>query len=158
MGNFSVGKTSLIRRYVDNSFSDEYLSTIGVKISKKSITINDETILLLIWDIEGALSEIKRISKTYIKGANAAIIVTDVMSQDIESTVKQHLADLYSVNADIPALIAINKIDKDEDFTIDMHNILEEFPQVIGIFNTSAKSGENVEKIFNLLSREMVVC
>ena len=73
LGDFNVGKTSLIRRYVDNAFDDEYLTTIGVKISKKSL--DDER--LLIWDIEGATIG-KPIPKHYIKGAHGAIIVADI--------------------------------------------------------------------------------
>lgn len=158
IGDFSVGKTSLIRRYVENSFSDTYLSTIGVKISKKNITIDDETILLLIWDIEGALDKIKRVNKTYIKGASAAIIVTDVTSTEIESTLQKHLDDIHSVNGAIPSMIAFNKIDKDESFIIDIDDILQKNSNIVGTFKTSAKSGKNVEKMFELLVKEIVEC
>lgn len=156
MGNFSVGKTSLIRRYVDNSFSDKYISTIGVKISKKKITIDDEELLLLIWDIEGALDKIKRINKTYIKGANAAIIVTDVTSTDIEQTVKMHLSDLFSVNREIPVVIAFNKIDKDKNFQMDITNLKDRYPSIADSFLTSAKDDLNVSAMFELLSSKIV--
>jgi small GTP-binding protein len=158
IGDFSVGKTSLIRRYVENSFSDTYLSTIGVKISKKNITVDDETILLLIWDIEGALDKIKRVNKTYIKGASAAIIVTDVTSTMIESTLQKHLDDIHSVNGAIPSMIAFNKIDKDESFTIDIDDILQKNSNIVGTFKTSAKSGKNVEKMFEVLVKEIIEC
>jgi len=155
MGNFSVGKTSLIRRFVDNSFSDKYISTIGVKISKKRIDFNNQPITLLIWDIEGALDKIKRINKTYIKGANSAIIITDIVSGNIIENLKMHLDDLYSVNGFLPTIIAINKIDKNPDFKIDLDEIKSLYPFVIDSFFTSAKSGINVEKIFQKLVEEM---
>jgi len=156
MGNFSVGKTSLIRRFVDNSFSDTYISTIGVKISKKNINVNNNNLTLLIWDIEGALDKIKRVNKTYIKGASSAIIVTDITSEDIIDSLKIHLDDLYSVNGAIPTIIAINKIDKNPDFTINLDEIKSLYPFVVNSFFTSAKIGLNVESMFDCLSKEMV--
>ncbi|SFV50606.1 Mll3243 protein [hydrothermal vent metagenome] len=155
MGNFSVGKTSLIRRFVDNSFSDKYISTIGVKISKKIIEFNNKSITLLIWDIEGALDKIKRVNKTYIKGANSAIIVSDVLSENIIEDLKMNLDDLYSVNGFLPTIIAINKIDKNPDFQIDLDEIKSLYPSVVDSFFTSAKSGVNVENIFQKLIEEM---
>jgi len=155
MGNFSVGKTSLIRRFVDNSFSDKYISTIGVKISKKIIEFNNKSITLLIWDIEGALDKIKRVNKTYIKGANSAIIVSDVLSENIIEDLKMNLDDLYSVNGFLPTIIAINKIDKNPDFQIDLDEIKSLYPSVVDSFFTSAKSGVNVENIFQKLIEKM---
>lgn len=156
MGNFSVGKTSLIRRYVENSFSDKYLTTIGVKISKKSLLTDDNEMLLLIWDIEGALDHIRRVNKTYIKGANAAIVVTDVLSENIYDTLAMHLGDIQSVNGEIPTLIAINKIDIDEDFEIDLSLLRENYPSIVDILYTSAKSNTNVEEMFQALSQEII--
>jgi len=157
MGNFSVGKTSLIRRFVDNSFSDDYISTIGVKVSKKSMAIdNQQPLTLLIWDIEGALDKIKRVNKSYIKGASSAVIVTDIISEDIIDTLKIHLDDLFSVNGSIPTIIAINKIDKEPNFSIDLSELISLYPFVVTSFFTSAKSGKNVECMFNKLYEEMI--
>ena len=156
IGNFSVGKTSLIRRYVDNSFDDKYISTIGVKISKKSISIEDEEMLLLVWDIEGALDKVRRVNKTYIKGAHAAIIVTDVTSEEIEETINIHLNDLYDVTGEIPVMIAFNKIDKNENFQMDITSLQNNYPSLIGSCLTSAKNSLNVNTLFKLLANELV--
>ncbi len=155
MGNFSVGKTSLIRRYVENSFSDKYLTTIGVKISKKIVEIDGDELILLIWDIEGALDHVRRVNKGYIKGANAAIIVTDVLSEDIYDTLSLHLDDLQSVNGEIPTIIAINKIDIDENFEIDLSMLRERYPSIVDIQYTSAKNDKNVGELFQILSHEI---
>lgn len=53
LGHFGVGKTSLIRRYVDSAFSEDYLVTVGVHVKKKEIDLHDEKVTLIIWDIEG---------------------------------------------------------------------------------------------------------
>jgi len=157
IGNFSVGKTSLIRRFVENSFSDEYISTIGMKISKKEIKINDEILMLLIWDIEGAVDKVKRVNKTYMRGANGVIIVADISSSDIKDDIISHLDDFYSVNKDnIPAIIALNKIDKNRDFTINIEDIFSNYPMILDKFYTSAKDSLNVEEMFKLLSKEML--
>ena len=152
MGNFSVGKTSLIRRYVDNSFSDKYLTTIGVKISKKIIEDEERSLMLLIWDIEGALDTVKRVNKTYLKGASGAIIVVDIESADMIDNIKMHLNDLYSINSDIPFVVAINKIDMDESFRQDLDEIRSLYPQMVSSHYTSAKSGLNVEKLFEQIA------
>lgn len=157
IGNFSVGKTSLIRRFVENSFSDKYISTIGMKISKKEIRINDELLTLLIWDIEGAVNKVKRVNKTYMKGASGVIIVSDISSLDIKEDILIHLEDFYSVNKDdVPAIIAFNKFDKNLDFKIDISDIFSKYQSLIGSFNTSAKDSLNVENMFMLLSKEML--
>ena len=140
IGNFSVGKTSLIRRFVENSFSDEYISTIGMKISKKEIKIDDEILTLLIWDIEGAVDKVKRVNKTYMRGANGVIIVADIISNDIKDDIISHLEDFYSVNSNnIPAIIAINKIDKNMDFKIDISDIIANHPMILDKFYTSVE-------------------
>ena len=158
IGNFSVGKTSLIRRYVDNSFDDKYISTIGVKISKKNISIEDEEMMLLIWDIEGALDKVRRVNKTYIKGAHAAIIVTDITSEEIEETITIHLNDLYDVTGEIPVLIAFNKIDKNENFQMDIGSLQSKYPSLLGSYFTSAKNDLNVNTLFRHLSSELISC
>ena len=146
----------MIRRFVDNSFSDDYISTIGVKISKKMIDSNDRKLMMLIWDVEGALDNIKRVNKTYIKGAAGAIVVTDITSREIDRSVKMHLDDLYSVNGPIPTVIAINKIDKDEAFRYDMQPLMDQYPSIVDALYTSAKTGQNVEELFAMLALEVL--
>ena len=79
LGDFNVGKTSLIRRYIDNTFDDRYLTTIGVKISKKMVELHGMECELLIWDVEGATSR-KSISSAYMKGASGAIKSESLLS------------------------------------------------------------------------------
>jgi len=151
VGNFGVGKTSLIRRFVDNSFSEEYLSTIGVSISKKRI--GDATVM--IWDIEGH-TEFKPIFKQYLLGAKGFIIVADLLREESIDAIKQHIKLCHEVIPNAPLFIALNKADMPH--TIDeqtLQKIRSYSPHIIGIRKTSAKEGEAVEDIFLELDKEI---
>ena len=76
LGAFGVGKTSLIRRYVDSIFSDAYLTTVGVKIDKKVLTVGTEEMALILWDIAGE-DEIAAVRVSYLRGAAGYLLVVD---------------------------------------------------------------------------------
>jgi small GTP-binding protein len=148
LGDFHVGKTSLIRRYVDNSFDDSYLTTIGVKISKKQIILNGEPYELLIWDIEGATPQ-KKIPKGYFKGASGAIFVADVSRDETIGNLKAHIDDFLSVNSDAAHVTAYNKAD------LLSPTQQKNFIQEEGVYLTSAKEDMNVERLFEALVQRM---
>lgn len=77
LGDFAVGKTSLVRRFVDNRFDDKYLSSIGVKVSRKTLNRSDHTLNLLIWDLVGG-NEFSRREIGYLVGAAGALLVCDL--------------------------------------------------------------------------------
>jgi len=74
VGNFGVGKTSLIRRFVNNEFSEDYISTIGVRVSTKEMNVNNQSLKLLIWDVAGTNND-EKVPKAYYLGASAAMIM-----------------------------------------------------------------------------------
>ena len=149
LGDFHVGKTSLIRRYVDNSFDDNYLTTIGVKISKKQIVLDGEIYELLIWDIEGATPQ-KKIPSNYFKGASGAIFVTDICREETIKNLSIHIDDFLNVNPHAPYVIAYNKADLLTEAQKDAYN-LDPFTLL-----TSAKEDINVEKLFEVLGQRML--
>lgn len=144
LGDFHVGKTSLIRQYVEKSFSDTYLTTLGVKISRKSIEYKDESYELLIWDIEGATPQ-KRIPTSYLKGASGVIFVGDVTRNATIGSIKNHIIDIRYLNPDIIHVIAYNKID-----LLTPHQ-RENFPLEDNALLVSAKEDINVEALFTKL-------
>ena len=86
IGHFGVGKTSLIRRFVQNTFSEEYKVTIGVHISKKTIEVTDkESISLIIWDLEGQ-DDIKKTRSSYLLGTHGFIYVFDLSRPELLKT------------------------------------------------------------------------
>ncbi len=163
VGDFGVGKTSLIRRFVDRQFSDQYLSTVGVKISRKLVESTAEThppfsLQLLIWDIEGS-TKFKAISSSYLQGAKGAIVAGDVTRQETLADLTEHLHHFHSINPTGKAVIVLNKCDLVEPEKLD--KLLSKFQfadheNVVAAYATSAKTGENVDAIFQLLARYLV--
>lgn len=152
VGDFGVGKTSLVKRFVENSFSEEYLSTIGVSISKKSL--EDSTIML--WDIEGH-TEFKPIYKQYLLGAKGFIVVADINREHTIESIKKHIELCHSVVKDAPICIALNKSDIDHKMSNEaIKNLKFISNSIINISKTSAKNGEAVNEIFGSLDKFIV--
>jgi small GTP-binding protein len=152
IGDFGVGKTSLIRRYVDNEFSDEYITTIGVKISKKRLLIDTIDCELLIWDIEGA-TPTKKIPHSYFKGASGAIFVCDASSGESVDDLYEHINSFLIVNPQAKYVIAYNKIDL---LSIQQKETLS-IKLSANEFMTSAKYDKNVTQMFETLAKEIVL-
>ncbi|TYQ26910.1 Rab family GTPase [Pseudanabaena sp. UWO310] len=168
IGDFGVGKTSLIRQFVDRQFSDKYLSTVGVKISRKLVSIaksaNDSTaeskqIQLIIWDIEGS-TRFKAIAPSYLQGAKSALIVGDVTRPSSIQSLREHVQLFQSINSKSSPIIALNKIDlieKDERENL-LKSISTEFMSLsLSIHETSAKTGEGVDEIFHQLAHQILM-
>lgn len=148
IGDFNVGKTSLIRRYVDKAFSDKYLTTIGVKISKKRLQLEAGECELMIWDIEGATRD-KAIPQSYLHGASGAIIVADINRDESIRHLEGHISDFLRVNPGSSYVVAYNKSDLMGD------REREKIGYIAKSFLTSAKEDLNVEILFTRLVEEM---
>ena len=155
IGDFGVGKTSLIRRFVENQFSDDYLSTVGVKISRKPVDIPEGgTLQLLIWDLEGR-TNLKPIVEQHFKGSHGAIIVGDLTRSETIEMIPSHIERFLDVNPQAHTIVAFNKSDLvDEDWD-DAPTGLEAADRVIATYKTSAKTGAYVDEIFELLAHHM---
>ena len=149
LGDFNVGKTSLIRRYIDNSFEDRYLTTIGVKISKKALNLNTVECELLIWDVEGATPQ-KKIPQSYLLGASGAIFVADSAREETIQSLDGHIAAFLSVNPNAKYVVAYNKSD--------LLTVYEKTHMSLGknSFFTSAKDGSHVIPLFTQLAKDML--
>jgi len=147
VGDFGVGKTSLVKRFVDNSFSEDYLSTIGVSISKKKL--NDSTLML--WDIEGH-TEFKPIFKQYLMGAKGFIVVADITRNNTIESIQRHIELCHSIIKNAPICIALNKADMPHTMQeADMDKLKELSEHIIDVYTTSAKEGASVLEIFDTL-------
>lgn len=164
IGDFGVGKTSLIRRFVDGQFSDQYLSTVGVKISHKLVEIpgdsegTTQSVKLLIWDLEGH-TKFKSIAPSYLQGAKGALIVGDVTRPETIERLCEHIKLFLSVNPKGIIILALNKTDLVEPQKLEKLIELassQQTERVLGLYKTSAKTGANVGAIFDTLAYRML--
>ena len=151
IGHFGVGKTSLVRQFVHQQFSEEYITTIGVKIDKKEIQVNGTTIKLLIWDIAGEDSQ-QKVPQSYRLGAHGALYVLDLSRPSTYENLNEELIALNEVIPNIPISVLANKQDLVPNEQVE--KILNERP--VSAKPTSAKSGENVEEAFHQLAAQML--
>jgi small GTP-binding protein len=162
LGDFNVGKTSLVRRFIEDKFSDRYLSTVGVKVSRKTINVRTKTemhqINLLLWDLEGN-TRFKSITPSYLKGASSSIIVGDLSRSDTLQNLDRHLQLFFEINPQGQATVALNKADliPSEKLAKLVENYqLRNFPQVLGVYTTSAKTGDRIEQMFQEMATALI--
>ena len=110
VGHFGVGKSSLIRRFVQNEFSDDYLVTIGVHILKKVITINNDQTTVIIWDIEGK-EDIQKVRSSYLMGSSGFIYVIDPTRIHTYQNLNEELKFIAKNYSKIPVVTVANKSD-----------------------------------------------
>ena len=160
IGDFNVGKTSLIRRFIEDKFSDKYLTTIGVKISRKSVVLEStaQQINLLVWDIEGHTKQ-KSIPKSYLQGAHGAIIVGDLTRMETLERISYHINQFLQINPRCKAMVALNKSDLLSSEKLQQLVQLDDYSdreQIINTYITSAKTGNQVNTMFEQLAASTV--
>jgi len=151
LGAFSVGKTSLVKRFVESVFSETYLTTVGVKIDKKTVDLPDRTVNLILWDLAGE-DDISSLRMSYLRGSAGYVLVADGTRP---STLEVALSLRQRVEADfgsLPFVLLLNKNDLKEQWAI----CDEEVEGLRGngwwVRSTSARTGEGVEDAFGALA------
>ncbi len=152
LGHFGVGKTSLIRRFVTDTFSDNYKVTIGVHITKKVVEISaKETISLILWDLEGT-DDIETIRKAYLLGTHGVVFVFDITRPSTFQHLKSDLKIVSEKIPNTPLMVVGNKTDlvdaKELQITLDENEITVDFL-------TSAKTGFAVDDLFTKLANQL---
>lgn len=150
LGASSVGKTSLVKQFVEGIFSEKYHTTIGVKVDKKSLQVDGEEINLMLWDIEGN-DRYNIFEERYLRGAAGYIIVVD---QTRASSLLEGL-DIHTLAKQVtscPTILAINKSDLPSTWQLStLEN--EAYQKLFDLkFTTSAKTGDHVEEMFVALA------
>lgn len=154
LGAFAVGKTSLVRRFVDDSFSDRYQSTVGVKIHKRRLSTSAGETSLLIWDLHGD-DEYQPVRTTYLRGASGLFLVADgTRPGTLERALE--LADLArGAVGEIPLHLLVNKVDLDNEWVLEADQLDSLVARGWSVHRTSAKSGDGVEEAFHSLAEAM---
>ncbi len=150
-GSFAVGKTSLFNRFIHNTFSERYLTTIGVKVDKKEVTVGGREISLVLWDIAGEVSQ-EKVPRTYFLGASAVIYIFDLSRPN---TLNNMEADLRIIQATLPGCLVRVVGNKKDLLGEDELLILKRQAPEACLF-TSAKTGENVESLFLDIGTELL--
>ena len=152
LGEAGVGKTSLIYRFIENRFSTDFKSTLGVNLLKRRVTIDESEVTCSIWDL-GGQEAYKKLRKLYLDGATGALLVFDVTNANSFEKVGEWLASFREIVGEKPVLLIGNKIDLESK-----RRISSEDAQGFATDNNftdyveaSAKTGENVEEAFKNL-------
>jgi small GTP-binding protein len=154
LGAFSVGKTSLVGRFVNSIFSEKYHTTIGVKIDKKTVTVGGEDVVLLVWDIYGE-DDVQEIRLNYIRGSSGYLLVADGTRGDTLDVARRIRERIEEGIGRVPFVLLINKSDLKDEWEIDEDHIESLKREGWVVMITSAKSGVGVEEGFTRLA-EMV--
>lgn len=149
-GHFGVGKTSLFNRFITNTFNEKYLTTIGVRVDKKSVIVNGEEISLIIWDLAGEVSQ-EKVPRSYFLGASAIIYVFDLSRPATFSRLED---DIVYINSVLPSVL-IRKVGNKKDLVSDQ-TLKDIRTQTQPHFFTSARTGENVEELFEGIARTLL--
>ena len=158
VGDFAVGKTSLVRRFVYDEFSDSYLTTIGVKVTKKEVAVSDAISAdLLLWDIAGS-DKFTKILPEYIRGASAGIIVADLTRRNTIENIPEHAELLRSENPYMDIYVALNKSDLVENAEeyVELAEDGTKGKNIKLTITTSAKSGSNIDNLFTRLCNSLL--
>jgi small GTP-binding protein len=155
LGATSVGKTSLVRRFVESIFSEKYQATIGVKIDRKLVAIDGAQVSLLLWDLQGE-DEFQRVRLSYLRGASGLIYVADGTRPETLATTRSIRASAEETVGAVPSLVLLNKSDLNSAWALDDAVVEANAPTGIPIVRTSAKTGANVEDAFSALVRRMI--
>lgn len=155
MGAPGVGKTSLVRRFVDSVFSEKYLSTIGVKIDKKRVAVEDTTLNLMLWDLQGE-ERYQWVRLQYLRGASGYILVADGTRPDTLEIALGLQENAAGRAEQLPFILCLNKADLWGQWGITATQ--QEWLKEKGwtVVQTSAKSGDSVEEAFQSLARQII--
>jgi small GTP-binding protein len=155
LGATGVGKTSLVSRYVLSVFSDKYLTTIGVKVDKKTVAVDGSDVTLLLWDIYGQ-DEYQTVRTSYLKGASGYLLVADGTRQLTLDTARELQKTAQGVVGPVPFVLVLNKADLAGEWRLDDKALYKMAEEGWSIVKTSAKTGEGVEEAFLKLTRKVV--
>jgi small GTP-binding protein len=147
LGDFGVGKTSLVARFVRSTFSAKYLTTVGVKVDSKEITLPQrEPLKLVVWDIAGR-GTLDAPGENYLRGASALLLVADGTREASLTSALNLLEQSRRTLPQAVAVLAVNKLDLIDRWEV-APAVLADLRRSLPVFETSALSGDGVEAAF----------
>ena len=151
LGDSSVGKTSLLMRYINNEFKENMISTIGMDIHKKKIKISNKDVLLHLVDITGQ-ERFKSVAKNYYRDVDGIIFIFDVTNKDSFIHIKDWIKDAQTYDTDFDYIIVGNKIDLNEIIEVNEENVKSTYKNAQYI-ETSSKIGTGINEAFEEITK-----
>jgi hypothetical protein len=154
LGAVGVGKTSLVRRYVESLFSERYQATVGVKIDRKSVVVGDVALNLMLWDLQGETEE-QRVRPEYLRGAAGYLIVADATRRDSLEIALDLGRRAAAVVRGAATVLVLNKTDLIDQRVISDADLagLAAGGWRLGV--TSARTGDGVDAVFRQLAEQL---
>jgi small GTP-binding protein len=151
LGAFSVGKSSLVKRYVSSIFSETYLTTVGVKIDKKTVDLPGKTVNLILWDLAGE-DDIASLRMSYLRGSAGYVLVADGTRRatlDVALSLRERVD---AAHGSLPFVLLLNKNDLAEQWAICEADIASLRSEGWWVRSSSARTGEGVDEAFTELA------
>lgn len=165
LGDGAVGKTSLIRRFVLDQFTDNYISTIGTKVTKKELEVDSNgskvLVILMIWDVIGQ-KDYGLTQSLSMRNIAGAILVSDLTRKETLDSLQEYwIPKIKASRGNIPMVLLGNKADLESErqYGLDeIKKVAKQEKEITGqSFLTSAKTGDNIEIVFELLAKAIVI-
>ena len=156
IGDSSVGKTSILLKYIDDQFPELHISTIGVEYKIKTLTINEKKVVLRIWDTSGE-ERYRSITRNFYRNANGILFIFDITKKESFDNIKNWLLDSQIIETKVIRMLIGNKIDLEKQRKIGKE-IIENYAErkEMKYYETSAKEGTNIDIIFMELAKQIL--
>ena len=157
IGDYAVGKTSLIKRFMTDSFDEDYKATLGAAISTFKTTVKDSLVSLQVWDLAGQTS-FRRVRVQYLFGTDFAITVFDITRKETLKNIKEWVDDVRKGAPEVLLYLVGNKVDLTTDRVVkpEAAEKMVKNLGILGYMETSAKDGTNVKELFQAISEYLV--
>ena len=155
LGASRVGKTSLVRRFVESLFSEKYHQTVGVKIDRKVVAVGNDPVGLMLWDLQGE-AEDQAFRPQYLRGAAGLLAVADGTNAATLEPALRLVETARTALGVVPHVLLLNKRDLEADWAVSDAELARLQTEGHAVLMTSAKTGEGVEEAFRLLTEKML--
>jgi len=155
LGAPGVGKTSLVRRFVESLFDDKYLTTIGVKVDKKVVQVGEQHVMLMLWDVAGAEDGFC-VPTSYVRGAAGYLLVVDGTRPETAEVGLEIVEQMQRDLGNLPYILVLNKVDLIDDWRVrdsDLEPLVRSGQATI---RSSALTGDGVEDAFVQLTQAVL--
>jgi small GTP-binding protein len=155
VGAFATGKTSLVAKFVYSIFSENYQTTVGVKIDKKSLNINEQELNLILWDLYGE-DEFQKVRMSYLRGSSGYLLVVDGTRHNTLEKAFNLQKRVEETVGEVPFILVLNKWDAQDEWEIENTEIETLVQKGWNVIKTSAKTGLGVEEVFQTLAKKIL--